>query len=148
MRKASRSAVGFGDPIKVKDGAACISSGLLDLGTFSIVMKSSPKFPMRFFFKSKSGGMENGFFSYENQTETVRLAMEALKNNPEFASMPVIGIPVPTDEESTVGRLFNPKLLPAFDRIAKYFGFAVASAATTADGFHMKVFAPKPAGLK
>jgi hypothetical protein len=96
----------------------------------------------------KAGGMENGFFSYENQTESVRLAMEALKNNPEFAALPVIGLPVPTDDESTIGRLFNAKLLPSFDRIAKYFGFAVASAGTTADGFHMKVVAPKPAGLK
>jgi hypothetical protein len=96
----------------------------------------------------KAGGMENGFFSYENQTETVRLALEAVKNNPDFASMPVIGIPVPTDEESTLGRLLNPKLLPAFDRIAKYFGFAVASAGTSPEGFSVKVVAPKPAGLK
>jgi hypothetical protein len=52
------------------------------------------------------------------------------------------------DEGSAFGRLFNIKLLPSFDRIAKYFGIAVASAGTTADGFYMKAVAPKPSGLK
>jgi hypothetical protein len=100
----------------------------------------------------KAGGMENGFFSFENQAETTRVTLEALKNDPEalsaipFLNMPRIG--GDDDEASGIGRLINIKLLPTFDRIAKYFGIAVASAGTTADGFYMKAVAPKPSGLK
>ena len=96
----------------------------------------------------KAGGMENGFFSYENHAESLRLLMVLLKSEESgFSPLPFVNLNA-EDEESTFNRLFNLKLLPGFDRIEKYFGIAVASAGTTPDGFHMKVVAPKPAGLK
>ncbi|MGZ8939066.1 MAG: hypothetical protein ACXW32_07635 [Limisphaerales bacterium] len=98
----------------------------------------------------KAGGMENGFFSYENQVETLRITMDMLKNNPDALSqLPFLG-GGEEDEEggSAFNRLFNIKLLPSFDRISKYFGIAVASAGTTPEGLHVKVVAQKPAGLK
>jgi hypothetical protein len=97
----------------------------------------------------KAGGMENGFFSFENQVETTRVTLEAFKNDPEaLGAIPFLNAGADDEEGSAFGRLFNIKLLPSFDRIAKYFGIAVASAGTTADGFYMKAVAPKPSGLK
>lgn len=97
----------------------------------------------------KAGGMENGFFSYENQAESLKVTFEAMKANPHlFSNVPLIGGAAEDEEEGSVARLFNPKLLPAFDQIAKYFGITVASAQTSADGFYVKAVAPKPAGLK
>jgi hypothetical protein len=99
----------------------------------------------------KVGGMENGFFSYENQAEAFRLAFEALKTDPEtldsrLYSLAAAGLG--DGEDSAFGRMFNLKLLPSFDRISKYFGIAVGSASTTPEGFLIKVATPKPAGLK
>ena len=99
----------------------------------------------------KAGGMENGFFSYENQVESVRITLDFLKNNPDVLSqLPFLGGGDEEGEEggSSFQRLFNVKLLPSFDRISKYFGIAVASAGTTPDGLHVKAVAPKPTGLK
>jgi hypothetical protein len=97
----------------------------------------------------KAGGMENGFFSYENQVETLRISLDLFKNNPEALSqIPFFGGAEDEEGESTFTRLFNVKLLPSFDRISKYFGIAVASAGTTPDGLHVKAVAPKPSGLK
>jgi hypothetical protein len=97
----------------------------------------------------KVGGMENGFFSFENQAETTRITLEAFKNDPEaLSAIPFLNMGGEDEEGSAFGRLFNIKLLPSFDRISKYFGIAVVSAGTTADGFHMKAVAPKPSGLK
>jgi hypothetical protein len=89
--------------------------------------------------------MENGFFSYENQAETMRVRIEALKNEGEGVLSMAMGM---RNDEGTFGRLFNVKLLPGYDRIAKYFGIAVVSAGTTADGFVMKAVMPTPAGLR
>ena len=96
----------------------------------------------------KAGGMENGFFSYENQAEGFRLALEALKTDPEAINSRLYSMAagVAGGEDGAVGRLFDVKLLPSFDRISKYFGIAVGSASTTPDGFLIKAVAPKPVG--
>ena len=102
----------------------------------------------------KAGGMDNGFFSFENQVESLRLTLELFKSNPDaFSQIPFLGAGNEETEEGeeqqgSFNRLFNVKLLPSFDRISKYFGIAVASAGTTPDGFRVKAVAPKPAGLK
>ena len=96
----------------------------------------------------KAGGMDNGFFTYENQAESIRFTMELMKSNPEAFHRVVFLSARSGENAEGIGRLFNLELLPGFDRIAKYFGIAVASATTTPDGFVMKAVAPKPAGLK
>jgi hypothetical protein len=99
----------------------------------------------------KVGGMENGFFTYENQVESVRLALEILKTDPEGglnSRLYSLAASMGEGEENAFNRLFNIKLLPSFDRISKYFGIAVASASTTPDGYLIKAMTPKPAGVK
>jgi hypothetical protein len=39
-------------------------------------------------------------------------------------------------------------LLPAFDKVSKYFHFTVYAGSATTDGLMFKVFAPAPPGLK
>lgn len=86
------------------------------------------------------GGMENGLFSYENQAESLRITMEALKNDPEGFNRTLFSNLSHGDEEGQgiFRRLVNLKLLPSFDQIKKYFGIAVVSGATTADGYVIK----------
>jgi hypothetical protein len=91
----------------------------------------------------KVGGMENGLFTYENQAE-------ALKNDPEgfhrFMFFSLSG----GDEEGqgAFRRLFDLKLLPSYERVAKYFGIALVSGATTPDGYTIKAFNPMPSAIK
>jgi len=98
----------------------------------------------------KIGGMENGLFTYENQVESLRLTMEALKNDPEAYNRMLFFNLSHGDEEGqgAFTRLFNLKLLPSFDRISKYFGIALVSGSTTPDGFVIKALNPMPSGLK
>jgi len=98
----------------------------------------------------KIGGMENGLFSYENQAESLRATMDILKNDPEgFNRMLFFSLSHGDEEGQGIFKhLFDLKLLPSFDRVSKYFGIAVVSGATTADGLVVKAFSPTPAGLK
>ena len=97
----------------------------------------------------KIGGMESGYFSYDNNAETVRMTLDALKKDPEsFGQMLFFAFSRgDEDGQDTFNKFFNLKLLPSFDRIAKYFTFAIASASATPDGFLMKAHSPRPAGL-
>jgi hypothetical protein len=97
----------------------------------------------------KAGGMENGLFSYQNQAEDLHATMDILKNDPEgFNRMLFFSLSHGDEEGQGIFKhLFDLKLLPGFDRISKYFGIAVVSGATTADGFVVKAFAPRPPGL-
>ncbi len=98
----------------------------------------------------KAGGMENGMFTYENAAESLRLTSEALKNDPEAMNRSLFFSISGGDEEGegAFKRLFNLKLLPSFDHVAKYFGIALVTAGTTPDGYIIKAFNPMPAGLK
>lgn len=97
----------------------------------------------------KIGGMESGYFTYDNQAESMRVTMQALKEDPEaFSRTLFFALSRGEGEgEDTFNRFFNLKLLPDYDRIAKYFGFGVASASTTADGFVLKAFGPRPPAM-
>jgi hypothetical protein len=97
----------------------------------------------------KVGGMENGYFSYDNQAESLRMTLEALKTDPEgFSKMLFFAFSRGNDDgQDTFNRFFNLKLLPSFDRISKYLGFAIASGTTTPDGFVVKAYGPRPPGL-
>src|SRR5947209_326505 len=98
----------------------------------------------------KVGGMENGLFTYENQGESLRLIAEALKKDPEAFNRSMFFSLSGGDEEGqgAFKRLFDLKLLPSFDRVAKYFGVALVSGATTSDGYVIKAFNPMPSGIK
>ena len=98
----------------------------------------------------KIGGFESGLFTYDNTAENVRIRMEALKADPDaFNRSLFFGLSGGDEEgQGAFKRLFDLKLLPSYDRIAKYLGIGLVSGATTADGYSVKAFTPTPSGLK
>lgn len=101
----------------------------------------------------KVGGMNSGLFVYENQAETVRASLEALKQDPDglskALSLPNLGNkPAAGEKEKGFWEWFDYKTLPPFEKIARYFYFSVYGSTTTADGFAVKMFFPTPPALK
>lgn len=101
----------------------------------------------------KVGGMGTGMFGYENQTESFRAAIEALKKDSGaladlFTASP-LGSRLGMDEDGSKFKDWvDFSLLPAFDRVSKYFGIGVWSGSMTSDGFSFKYYSPTPPGLK
>jgi len=94
----------------------------------------------------KAGGMENGFFNYANDSETIRLTLETIKKDPEGIQQ-MMFFSLSRGGEEGAGlfeRLFNLKLLPDFEKIAKYFSFTVSSAGSTPEGYLVRTFSPAP----
>ncbi len=98
---------------------------------------------------SKVGGSSTGFFGYENQAETTRAAFEVLRkgSSSNDESMLAPGIPafVP---ESQFKEWVDFSLLPPFEKVAKYFYFAVYSGSANKDGITFKMYSPVPPSLR
>ncbi len=98
----------------------------------------------------KVGGMDTGFFGYENQRESMRAVVEAMKNNagkipPLSGASPLTG--KLAESEAKLTQWFDFSLLPAYDRIAKYFFFDVYSSSATARGLSLQFYSPNPPNL-
>ncbi len=101
----------------------------------------------------KVGGMNTGFFGYENKNESMRASFEAAKRNPNkiailpgAASLPPLG--VPSGEPLTMTNWFDPALLPAYERVAKYFFMDVAAVNVSPGAITFKLFSPTPPQLR
>ena len=102
----------------------------------------------------KVGGQNTGLFAYENQVETMRVALESLKKsaggptnssnpfNPLTSSIPFAG------PEKSYKDWMDFSLLPAFDQLAKYFHYTVHAGSANVDGITFKFFCPTPPALK
>jgi hypothetical protein len=100
----------------------------------------------------KIGGYNTGWFTYDNQTETLRLLFETLKKDPQAVEQ-LLAPPVPTPGANLAAlkplqEIADFSLLPEFSAVAKYFDFSVQTTAGTPDGISFKSFLPVPAGLK
>lgn len=101
----------------------------------------------------KVGGMNNGFFTYENQSETMRTTLETLKKDTAtierlFNENP-LGKKADSAQAATeLKTWFDFSLLPPFEKISKYFSFIVASGMTSPEGLGLKYFSPTPPALK
>jgi hypothetical protein len=98
----------------------------------------------------KVGGMNSGWFSFENQAETMRTVIEDVKKNPDnpqdessYSFPKVIG-----GRSSIAADWIDYSSLPAFDAIAKYFYYSLGSTAATPEGIAFKMAAPTPPALK
>ncbi len=101
----------------------------------------------------KVGGMNNGFFTYENQSETMRTTIETLKKDTAtierlFNENPLGKKADAAQAATELKTWFDFSLLPPFEKISKYFSFIVASSATSPEGLGLKYFTPTPAALK
>jgi hypothetical protein len=101
----------------------------------------------------KVGGMTNGFFTYENQSETMRTTIETLKKDTAtlerlFNENPLGKKADATQAATELKTWFDFSLLPPFEKISKYFSFVVAGGTTSPEGLGLKYFSPTPAALK
>jgi len=99
------------------------------------------------------GGMNTGFFYYDNPTETLKMIFETFRKNPDafediissqFTGMP--GIELWNAEKRREWIDFS--LLPPFDQVAKYFGYSVFSVRGTPAGIRFDGFTPTPPQLR
>lgn len=101
---------------------------------------------------AKAGGASTGWLTYENQSESVRLLMELLSrsasgtNQNEYGNVLASAIPF-APPEKTLKEWLDFSLLPSFDKVAKYFGFAVSCGNVSANGITIKYYEPTPAAL-
>ena len=99
----------------------------------------------------KVTGPGSSFFGYENQAETMRATFAMLKKDPAGAGSEMLGLPGTMGAAGpwkTVTEWMDFSLLPEFDRVAKYFHFAVYGGGASVDGLTLKMFTPVPPGLK
>jgi hypothetical protein len=98
-------------------------------------------------------GTSTGWFGYQNQSETMRTVFEVLRKSAgatnslssdsffaAFAGIPGVG--------NNLKDWMDFSLLPAFEKVSKYFYFTVFANSTSVDGLTFKVFAPLPPQLK
>jgi hypothetical protein len=99
----------------------------------------------------KVGGMNTGFFGYENSSETMRVTLEALKKNGDALER-MLGFtplgPVLSKDGGKLKDWVDFSLLPEFNAIAKYFYLTVYSGSVGADGLSYKFYTPTPPQLK
>jgi len=101
----------------------------------------------------KVGGMDTGFWGYENQGESVRVMIEALKR--DSSAFEKLFDLSPLGQASNAGKdneglksWLDFSLLPAYDKIAKYFSFNVFAGVIQPEGVSLKLYYPAPPGLK
>jgi len=101
----------------------------------------------------KVRGMTNGFFTYENQSETMRTTVETLKKDTATIERLFNENPLGKKADAAQAAIelktwFDFSLLPPFEKISKYFSFVVAGGATSPEGLGLKYFSPTPPALK
>ncbi len=100
----------------------------------------------------KIGGMSTGLFSYENQVEAARAAVETLKKESGTLANLFGGTQLTSqlggDNSEKFKEWVDFSLLPSFDRISKYFHMNVTAGSVDASGIHIKFFNPNPPQLK
>jgi hypothetical protein len=97
----------------------------------------------------KIGGLNSGWFSFENQVETMRAGIEEAKKNDGVPAEPSgFGLNVVGDRSDLIGDWIDYKSLPPFDQIAKYFYYALWSGSSTPDGISFRYAAPTPPALR
>ncbi len=99
----------------------------------------------------KVGGMGTGLFGYENELETTRAAFEGWRqssatNAAGLNALPGVGVMV--DPLKGFRGWVDFSLLPSYDKVSKYFSFAVYAGSANAEGLMLKLFEPVPSALK
>ena len=102
----------------------------------------------------KTGGMANGYFSFENRNETARAAFETAKKEPQAISKQLgtgslsMLLGAGAGENKGVGDWFDFSLVPPFDRVSKYFGYDVSAITVSPSAISFKIFTPMPPQLR
>ena len=94
-----------------------------------------------------------GLLGYENSTETMRAAFEKWKKDPNPGTNSTASTLLPgalgmAGPERNLKEWMDFSLLPAYDRVARYFHFNVYAGSANVDGLSFKLFSPLPPALK
>ena len=96
------------------------------------------------------GGLNSGFFGYENDRAMAQASIEALKKDP--AALDRILALTPVGEvlgrDDGISDWFDFALLPNFEQVARYFHFSVYGLNLRAEDFSYLMFSPTPPGLR
>jgi hypothetical protein len=98
-------------------------------------------------------GPGTDLFGYENLAELVRARYEALRQaapapSPSAEPAPWPSPPGAADQERSPSEWMDFSLLPPFDKLAKYFHFAVYGGSVTVEGLTYQLFLPTPPGTR
>jgi hypothetical protein len=96
----------------------------------------------------KVGGLNTGWFTFENQIETMRAAIDEAKTNPDGPADPGFNLNPISARSSLVSDWIDYQSLPPYDQIAKYFYYSLLTATATPEGITFKIAAPTPPSLK
>lgn len=98
------------------------------------------------------GGQSTGWFTYENESETMRLLFEALRRgaaDTNSTGPSVLGSAIPfAAPEKKFRDWLDFSLLPDYEKVSKYFGFGVQAGSANVDGLTFRMFSPTPPQLK
>lgn len=97
----------------------------------------------------KAGGLNTGWFSFENQIETMRAAIDEAKKNPDAPiADPGLNLNPIGSRSALISEWIDFQTLPPYDQIAKYFYYSLLTASATPEGIVFKIAAPTPPSLK
>jgi hypothetical protein len=101
----------------------------------------------------KVSGSGASLFGYENRAETMRAAFESMKATPSASSPGNSSSPITSafgvaSPEASYKDWMDFSLLPAFDRVSRYFYFTVYGGNASVEGMTFKLFAPVPPQLR
>lgn len=101
---------------------------------------------------ARVGGQSTGWFTYENESETMRLlfaSLRASKGDTNSASPSVLGSALPfASPEKQFRNWLDFSLLPDYDKVSRYFSFGVSAGSANVDGLTFRFFSPTPPPLK
>jgi hypothetical protein len=93
------------------------------------------------------GGWNTGWFTYQNERAKLRLELAGVKRLVDDpVDLTLLGrlLLLLNSGDSDRLPLFDYKLHPPFDGVAKYLGFSVATGQMTDEGYRFRVFTPAP----
>ena len=97
---------------------------------------------------AKVGGLQSGFFGYQNDRSIIKHAAGSLKDNAEMLEAALSVIPTDDVGEVSLSDWLDFSLLPTGEVMGKYFDFTVNGAVNGARGITLKYYSPRPAALK
>ncbi len=97
---------------------------------------------------AKVGGQSSGWFTYENESEQMRLGFDMLKlsaANTNSSSGSVIDSMIPfASPEKKLKDWLDFALLPDYEKVSRHFGFYVMSVNASVNGISFKYYSPTP----
>lgn len=99
----------------------------------------------------KVAGPASSLFGYENDVESMRIAIDLLRKTSTDSSFgaglfsAAVGL---GGSEKTLKEWLDFSLLPPFEKISKYFHFSVYGGSASVEGLTFKMFTPVPPALK